>query len=995
MRRTFVLKVILGLGIVGSASLMGWSAVETWEGTITIPTYPWAEDVNPKFFALESSIIYPYTMQDMLSTEKEERIYKALFLENEYLKITCLPELAGRIYSVLDKSTGEEMFHTNRVVKPGMIAMRGAWISGGIEWNTGPHGHSVTIVSPVDAAVLRNRDGSASLVIGNTEKIFRTRWEVYLTLHPGKSYLDERIRIYNPTDFVHPYYFWNCTAFYCLPGTRFIYPMTLGCDHNGTSFFTWPMHEGKDLTWLKNYDRPTSIFAYDCAFDFFGAYDVDLDRGIVQYANHNELIGKKAWTWGQSGDGIVSQRNLHEGDEQYIEVQSGPLLTQADYGLLYPRNEIQWREWWYPVHGMKDGFEYAAKDVAVQRIERQGMLEYRLISTGDFRRASIQFHQNGEVVGEKRIHLSPTHPTVVETDLKQDAQIDIVVRDGSDQILASYHSPLPIPHRIPPEPDWKSTKQEADLSVEEIYLKGLLFDKQTNRPAAREWYLKALDKDSHHAPSLKGLAVLDMEAGLFESAVEFLQKAIQRNPDDGMAWFYLGSSFFHLQQEDEALTCAYKSARNSATKGIACDLIGRIYMRQKLYLDALKAFEKSLDANPEDVQTRRHRLLSLFASGNRKAARNSAQEMAKENPIDLIPPAILALLSKNEWKDFEKIYTNLLGEKEFELLEASLTFAELGLYPEAYQILLTVMNGQKPPSQLNSPSYYYLALWADRLGKLEDADSFVRLAENILVDGMFPSRLETIAPIQYVIQKATEAGIKPAHSYLHLGNLYGGLGRLDDAVKMWRQAVQLSPSLSVGHRNLGLTAWKKEHDLKSAASHYRKAILARPEDQTLYRDLAGILISDQQRSAAIELLETMPGQDARRTDVTEILAQAYVDEADYSKAIRLLNDSFFSNWENRTMSRNVFVRAHIERGKQFLEQKQYQSALDDFSIALTYPDNLGVGRPADPSEAEPLYWQGKAFQLLGKLQEARQSWRQGEKSHPRSYREKCSQALSE
>ena len=89
-----------------------------------------------------------------------------------------------------------------------------------------------------------------------------------MTLHPGKAYLDERIRIANPTDGMHPYYFWNCTAFPNRPGTRFIYPMTLGTDHNGTEFFTWPIHKGKDLTWLKNYPTYTSVFAYQCAFDF-------------------------------------------------------------------------------------------------------------------------------------------------------------------------------------------------------------------------------------------------------------------------------------------------------------------------------------------------------------------------------------------------------------------------------------------------------------------------------------------------------------------------------------------------------------------------------------------------------------------------------------------------------------------------------------------------------------------------------------------------------
>ena len=140
--------------------------VKAWKGTITIPTYPWQDDLNPKFWAMEGAsklsttvkraIIYPYTMQDHLSREKVDRTYQALFLENEYLKITCLPELGGRLHSVLDKTTGQEMFHLNRVIKPSMIAMRGAFISGGVEWNAGPQVHTVTIVSPVDATLGRN-----------------------------------------------------------------------------------------------------------------------------------------------------------------------------------------------------------------------------------------------------------------------------------------------------------------------------------------------------------------------------------------------------------------------------------------------------------------------------------------------------------------------------------------------------------------------------------------------------------------------------------------------------------------------------------------------------------------------------------------------------------------------------------------------------------------------------------------------------------------------
>src|SRR4030042_2909565 len=91
-------------------SNIGYSQVKSSEGTIVIPTYGWEEDVNPKFWAMEGGakgaatgrnpIVYPYTMQDHLSRKLENVTYKAIFLENKYLKITCLPELGGRLHSV-------------------------------------------------------------------------------------------------------------------------------------------------------------------------------------------------------------------------------------------------------------------------------------------------------------------------------------------------------------------------------------------------------------------------------------------------------------------------------------------------------------------------------------------------------------------------------------------------------------------------------------------------------------------------------------------------------------------------------------------------------------------------------------------------------------------------------------------------------------------------------------------------------------------------------
>jgi len=987
--------------------------VKAWEGTITIPTYGWAEDVNPKFWALEGevkfsttvkgSIIYPYTMQDHLYRTKADRTYKALFLENEYLKVTCLPELGGRLHSVFDKTEGKEMFHLNKVIKAGMIAMRGAFISGGVEWNAGPQVHTVTVASPVDALIDRNADGSAYLEVSNLEKSLRTRWTVRVTLHPGKAYLDEQIRIFNPTDAISPYYFWNCTAFPNQPGTRFIYPMTLGTDHHGVKFFSWPVHEDRDISWLKNYETWASIFSVDCAFDFFGAYDVDMDRGIVQVANHHELSGKKAWTWGNWDFGLVSQQNLTDDDGPYIEVQSGPLPTQSDYGMLLPRQEVSWREWWYPVHGLGDGFEYATKDIAINTIRENDELKLHILSTANFSRAICTLSQERNILLKRTVNLTPKNPQILTLYKDPKSPIEVMIQTRKGQVLACFVTPLPIPKTSVPEVSRLMTKPDEQLNLEEKYLKGRKYDLATNRKRAREYYEKALAEDARYSPALRALAILDIEAGLYGKAAQQLKTALSRDDNDGLSWFFLGVGHFRrggsrtaLTDRNETLRCAYKAVRCLGTASLGYDLAGRAYMRSGDYLKAVEAFERAVQLNPNDNKAENHLLLALYAAGNTKLAYRNAKERIARNPTDLVPRALIALQNKGQMERFVRKARAFVGEDDFQMLETSLVFGELGLANEAARLLLAVCVEAVPENERSPLPIYYLAYFASLQKDQTKAWAYLNQAAGIYRDYIFASRPEAIEVFKYAIEENPD----DAYAHLHIGNLYCHLGRLSEAARHWERAAERDPSLSVAFRNLGLYAWAVENDLSKAEKFYRNAIAARPKDQTLYRDLADVLLAANKRPEAIKVLESTPFEILRRADVIIMLAQAYLDEQRYSNAVDLLESTpYFVNWEGQTITWDIFNKAHLERGKGRFENKNFEGALQDFEAALTYPENIGVGRSNRPPEAPAQYWRGKAFQALGRLEDARSAWKEGAAGRAGSgeqnkYRELCTEALS-
>jgi len=771
--------------------------------------------------------------------------------------------------------------------------------------------------------------------------------------------------------------------------------MSLATDHHGKEYFNWPIHDGKDLSWLKNHETWTSIFAFECQYDFFGAYEVDADRGIVQFANHHVLPGKKAWTWGNWDFGLASQKNLTDEDGPYIEVQSGPLPTQSDYGMLGPRDQVSWQEWWYPIHGLGDGFEFATKDVAIQTERSDSDLRLRLIATDRFPGATCTLEADERSPVYKRIGLSPDGPVTVTVSNIGQLPARVTVTTGDGDLLGSFTTPLPVPKPTSPDPATFEDKPDDQLTAEQRYLKGRWSDRATDRLEARKYYELALEKDSGHVLALRALAVLDLEAGLYEDAMSRLTSVLDRDGDDGLAWYFRGVCQLSCENTEEAVACGYRTARCFGARSLGYDLVGRAYMRLGEREKAVAAFREAANANPNDARAKDHLMLALYATQHTDQAFRQAEEAVRESPTGLVPGALLALKSDSAMKRFVGAAREFVGEDDFEMIETSLVFADLGLFDEAGRLLRAACVNAVPKKQRSLLPLYYLAYFASRQGDDQSAHKYLEEAASISRDFVFPSRREAVDVLSYAINE------KPgdANAHLHLGNLYGDLGRVDEAVAQWEKAVQLDTALSIPFRNLGLASLSRERDLSKAAEHYRKAIAARGEDQTLYRDLAEILVADGKRPEAIRLIESMPIKGQRRSELTIMLAEAYVAEERYADAIDLLESTpYFVNWEGQDITWVLFNRAHLERGQQRFEQKQFKAALEDFEAALTYPENLGVGRTNQPQEAPAEYWRGKALEALGRLEEARSAWKKGASGHEGSdeqdkYRQLCKEAI--
>ena len=266
--------------------------LKIWEENIVIPTYEIGkEDKNPMFYEKRvyqgsSGKVYPLPIVDKIYDNKIDKEYKAVFLENEYIKIMILPELGGRIQRAVDKTNNYDFIYYNSVVKPALVGLTGPWISGGIEFNWPQH-HRPTTFKPVEYQIISNED-KVSIVLSEIDKIYGTKQTATISIYKGKAYIEIAGQLYNRTDVPQTFLWWANPAVEVNDFTKSIFPpdVTAVYDHGKRDVTSFPIAKGTyykvdyskgvDISMYKNIPVPTSYMAYRSKYDFIGGYDYNL-----------------------------------------------------------------------------------------------------------------------------------------------------------------------------------------------------------------------------------------------------------------------------------------------------------------------------------------------------------------------------------------------------------------------------------------------------------------------------------------------------------------------------------------------------------------------------------------------------------------------------------------------------------------------------------------------------------------------------------------------
>ena len=948
-------------------------SVECRVETLMLKTYlRGPDDVYPPFHRHGHWRVYPYSMMDDLGDDAQPVAYRALTVENEYLRVVVLPELGGHLYSALDKTTGEDLFYRNRVVKPGLVALRGAWISGGVEFNF-PRGHTVTTISPVDARLTREKDGGATVWVGDLERLYRMAWAVGIRLRPGSSLLETEVRLHNRTALPHPYYFWANAAVPARDDMQLVYPATRARTWQGE--VDWPVHEGRDLSRYTSYRFSSDSFMLDSREDFFGVYYEQRDFGVVHIADVHECLGKKYFTWGTAPGGRMWASILSDDDGPYCEIQSGRYVDQQTWRLMPPHHTERWREYWYPV-ARTGGFQWANREVAVRLVVHDREIEAGVIATRRFPEVRLALLVGNRVVHEVHTELAPDHPfrtTLPRASGWPPGPLTLSVREAGGRELIRYTQEQR-PRTQPARGHSRLETREEARTCGELLRRAVEREQLGETEEALACYEKAAALDPDCVQARIGWGRLLIEAQPAQ-AVEVLAEAATRAPESEEAAYYHGAALRRAGRPDEAEAELWRAAHRPAFAHAARVELTLIALARRDWDSAVCILRQALDYDAHDSRAR-----ALLAAGLRRAGapQEAARALAaarEEAPLERLLAAEAHFCAAAQGRpraaaSWLRQLREMVPPDAEPWLELACDYLDAGLREEAAELLGWAVE-RVPAAKRDPQCHYLLACLYDKLGKAEEADKHREAARACSPELVFPHHWEMEAALREAAARNPDDGA--ARHYL--GLLLFHQGRREEALREWERAAECAPHLPTLQRNLALAYHQVKRDAQAAAAALRREVARQPAYPRPYLELdeaLQALKADPRERLA--LLDSAPPEVQRRAIIAAQQVAACIAAEQWQRAIELLTTRTFHTWEAEYRMRVLYVEAYLGRGALCFDRGDLAGARRDFEAALEYPANLRIGRPAQTEDARARWCAGLACELLGDLEAARAHW---------------------
>jgi tetratricopeptide (TPR) repeat protein len=825
--------------------------VSVREDILSLPTYQEAlPDTTPPFplFSPGDPQVYPYTMRNGFTKRRLEHGWRALRLENEYLSCIVLPDLGGHLYSCKDKLNGQEMFHANPSVKKAPVGLRGSWVAMGIEMNF-PVGHTWSTVSPVDFATVQNPDGSASIWVGDIDRVDEMQWRVEFVLRPGTSVLEQNVYFDNRSEIRHRYYWWNNAGIARVDDkTRFIYPTHLVATHGRTTIDTWPVNSaGVDMSVVGNHkDGGVALFAHESHEPFMAVYHPSLRTGTVHYADVKQVPGKKVWSWGRESNKWAAAE-LSDNNTSYLEMQAGLFENQETYEFLEAGETRKFSEYWMPIRELGGVSRANLEGVLnLARSPDQGgriQLVIEVNANHKIPGAKLRIMDGANAVFEESATLDPAVTfTKILKGLVPAPQYTFQLLDGAGQVLLTHtenqYDAL-TPKDVKLGAQTASDPGQENLNSASGFLKLGQFNELQGHPVfARSAYRQGLQRFPDDAELNRAMARLDLTENRWENSVKELTRVKTSAADDGETRYYLGVAYADLGDDAKARPEFESVSPQQPLHAAASIALAGLLARAQDYAGALKSIEGLLAAHPGMLRAGEMEVALLRRLGQPEKARQRLVVLRLMDPTN----SVLRYEQARLGQDDPALWRHLGADPE-RVLNLAVGYLDLGLYDEALALL-----SRKYPSPVdilaaepgavlpqNYPLVgYYRAYCMMKLGLPPGKD--LDEASAALTEYVFPSRPSTFSVLRYALQQNPS----DATALFLLGELYLASEDVDQGIGAWQQARTLGFRRPELYRDLGRTLLDLKKDAKSAMSVYQEGLKIASSDPELKKGLQGV-----------------------------------------------------------------------------------------------------------------------------------------------------------
>lgn len=913
MRKSLILLIAAFLFCTFSWSQQ--ASIKEYKKTFT--TYPFS-DPDP---VPEIGKFYPYYRFDGYTDKPIQKEWKVVELENDFIKVMVLPEIGGKIWAAIEKSTGQPFLYYNHVVKFRDVAMRGPWTSGGLEANYGIIGHTPNCATPVDYTLLHKSDGSVSCVIGVLDLLTRTWWHIDINLQKDKAYFTTSSFWYNASEFEEPYYTWMNAGIKAKGNLEFIYPGTKYLGHEG-EYSDWPVNKdnGRDISFYENnnFGGYKSYHVFGKYTDFFGGYWHDEDFGMGRYSSHDDKPGKKIWIWGLSQQGMIWEKLLTDTDGQYVEVQSGRLFNQSAEGSTYtpfkhrgfmPHTTDKWTEYWFPVLKTK-GFVAANNYGALNFKNENGWLKIYFSPLQDIR-DELKITANGKTLYSKQLDIKTLQ--VFSDSVQAEAGHDLLITLGGNKLWYETSPSANVLNRPVESPagfDWNSAYG--------LYVKGKENVRQRYYSKAEENLDAALQKDVNYVPALADYAMLLYRNMKFPQALAMAKRALSIDTYDPAANYYYGLINKKMGNIADAKDGFDIAAMGMEYRSASYTELAKIYFKDNDVVKAAEYANKSLDFNRYNVDALQMLAMISRLQDNRKLANGILDTIASYDPLNPFT-AFEKYLLQNSGEAKEKFIGLIKNEMPAQtFLELAIWYYNLGRNDEAKEILAL--------SPANAEVAYWRAFLENKALNTAGLDPALS----------FPFRAETREVLESLLQRETHWLLK-----YHLGLLQWYYNDTAAAQRLFMQCGQ-----EPGYAPFFAARAKLfSGDTARVLSDLQHAVMLDKNEWRYGRALINYYFSREQYSAALAASK----QYVKQFPQSYVLGMQYIRalllNKQYGVAGKALQKINILPNEGATDGRQLYMEVQLMLALQEMQHKNFRKALSYTTAARQWPGNLGVGKP--------------------------------------------------